>query len=109
MSEIPLELVERMAAHLRECSTAHNVRPRDPDAQRRYDEMQAIAAELPAPVDPDLVEARKIAASFSYRVGTDSHARVINGSDDSSLNVRETLAGIKRGRELALATPATSA
>lgn len=46
------ELVSRMIEHLKDCGQAHNIRPRDPDAQRRYDEMKAIVAAL-EPVDPD--------------------------------------------------------
>ena len=103
MSEITAELAERMATHLRECASVHGIRPRDPDSQRRYDEMKAIVAELPAPVDPDLLEARK---HFLAKQPHDERA-IMAGERDHSGSVRSFMEGIKRGR--ALATPATSA
>ena len=65
MSEISRELAERMATHLRECSTVHNIRPRDPGAQRRYDEMQAIVAQLPLEADQDQAAAVELLAGMN--------------------------------------------
>lgn len=52
----------------------------------------------PAPVDPDLIEAREIIANDSY----DAHwATLIRyGECDSSAEVKRSLLAIKRGREL---------
>ena len=54
------------------------------------------------PVDPDLVEARKIAAR-SFR--PDKPDDYLNGLNDDFSGVRGCLAAIKRGRELARSTP----
>jgi len=67
-------------------------------------EADAISAALPAPVDPDLIEARKINDSSPYdltEMDPRAAQRVVNQVQDA------ILAGIKLGR--ALATPATSA
>lgn len=63
-------------------------------------EAQAIVADLPKPVDPDLIEARKLAASFSDREDV-NHADYLSGDLDSGGEVQGFLAAIKRGRELA--------
>lgn len=100
MSEIEPETVDRMVALIRrvaaELDHYHGYA-----ANAMQMEGRAIVALLPEPVDPDLIEARKIVASLCYRVDTDGYVRVMKGRNDSGLNVRETLAGIKRGRELA--------
>lgn len=103
MSEISQELAQRMAAHLRECAEVSNIRPNSPETQRRFDEMKAIVAELPEPVDPLLIEAREIVKVISqsergiHRYAMDN---IDAGEWDNLAIVRSTLAGLKRGHAL---------
>jgi len=55
------------------------------------------------PVDPDLIEARSIAAGRcdSYPAAF----AISRGEHDTSINVQNVLAGIKRGRELERGAP----
>lgn len=92
--DISPELVERMVALVRQCAgqPLHGQALHDVDV-----EAQSIVAQLPEPIDPDLMEARQIAAfhAGAARDGT------MNGEWDNSLYVQNALKGIKRGRELA--------
>ncbi len=69
-------------------------------------EARAIAALLPAPVDPDLVEAREVAGdamaspSGIHCYATGSIVAVRTGKDDSHPMVVAALRALKRGREL---------
>lgn len=65
-------------------------------------EFQAIAAELPKPVDPDLVEARKLvcARSTAGEAGSGYRRTVMSGSEDDSRAVVNALEAIKHGRKL---------
>jgi hypothetical protein len=96
------ELVARMVEHLKDCGQAHNIRPRDPDAQRRYDEMKAILVAL-EPVDEDLVEARKIALKFACPAQYSSPGtswRTMEGDYDNSDYMQAIHAALARGRQL---------
>lgn len=63
------------------------------------------------PVDPDLIEAREIVArghdacaassNWHYREHHNEAAKVRAGLEDGGFRVSDTLAGIKRGRQLA--------
>lgn len=100
LAEIDPALVERMAVHILECDEVHGIRPKDADSRRRYDEMKAIAALLPRPVDPDLIEARGIAKPWLIYDGAYS---IDNGYCDEQPAMKAILTAIKRGRELAQA------
>jgi hypothetical protein len=67
-----------------------------------------IAEHEPPPVDPLLIEARKVAASFakpnayiSFSAGSASAERTLAGTDDDSIFVQAVLEALKRGMELA--------
>lgn len=89
MTAISPELVERMVEVIRQMDAASG-------GSALFAEARAIAALMPAPVDPDLVLARKIADRVTD-CGYDYHA----GLKDAYPIVAGILAGIKRGRELA--------
>lgn len=107
-AEINPEAVERMVALVRERIFAY--RECDADSFPNYiTEAHEIAAMLPEPVDPLLVEARDVAgdamaagtyAGQCYSTGAINAVRT--GADDGNAYVRAALAGIRRGRELAL-------
>lgn len=100
------ELVERMITCVR--GLAAHWETADPiDIDRRIEEARAIVAELPAPVDPDLIEAREVVCGYHHDKHPESPwhveqaAAVRAGVRDSMLDVQAALFGIKRGRELA--------
>lgn len=67
-----------------------------------YREARAIVAELPKPVDPDLIEARRMESQQADNNGFIDYAvSVRNGDQDNEGPVRCRYDGIKRGRELA--------
>lgn len=95
------EMLGRMEAFVRKCEelsrgteaffgNAHHHH----EASLR-DEARAIVAELPEPVDPDLLEARGIAAKFGQ-----TSIPYANGNYDHYPMVVAALAAIKRGREM---------
>jgi hypothetical protein len=102
-AEISPDLVERMVDHIRKAAERYrDVRTSEP----LHRELLELAAELPVPVDPDLVEAREMVArshdvwpDSAWHVGQAENARA--GILDGCFRVSDTLAGIKRGRELA--------
>lgn len=66
---------------------------------------------MPKPVDPDLIEARKLLAETAGKPNRDdplaqrceeNRARVLRGDADKSDEMKTILAAIRRGRELAL-------
>ena len=62
----------------------------------------------PEPVDPDLLEAREIAARVFSEDKSDWHAqKVREGKGDDYTPVVAALAGVKRGKELAQPKPLT--
>ena len=66
-------------------------------------EARAIVAELPVPVDPDLIEARKIAEQRSRFKGYFYEPQAFfSGARDDGDDVQTALAGIRLGKELAL-------
>lgn len=97
--EIAPELVERMVYLLRRQvkKFAHEVNVTD-----AVKEAREIVALLTAPVDPDLIEARKLVAE-RYNLSTSSEAveATLAGEDDDTRAVKNCLRAIKRGRELA--------
>lgn len=96
-AEIGREVVERMAMLVREMAGDGT----SGRAMAAYIEARAIVALLPAPVDLDLIEARKLAATR----GDDMDAHILAGSYDNFEVVAYRLEGIKRGRELAKGKP----
>jgi len=92
------DLVERMVELVRDLHADHVKHGSHDYVQDFVLRTAAIVAELPNPVDPDLIEARKVAAETFYRGVTDD---VLAGEyDDKGRVVKCCLAGIKRGREL---------
>lgn len=114
-SAISNELINRMEAFVRDMA----VKGFGCDPQTtiymtagQFDEARAIVAELPQPVDPDLLEARAAAgdALAGYTNGYQTYASgVINavrtGNDDDHPTVVAALAAIKRGRALERGEP----
>jgi len=68
------------------------------------EEARAIVAELPQPVDPDLLEARKIEYDICDEQGIDPEP-ALRGEWDDKPGVRGVLAAIKRGRALERGEP----
>lgn len=105
--DIPQELVERMVALVRDLSTCDGTMTRQRLDNGLIGRAKDIAALLPEPVDPDLIEARKIAAGSSMKVSEPLfnrwHDRIFRGEvyQDEASGVPAVLRGIKRGRELA--------
>lgn len=96
------DLTARMEALVRKLATwtwvAHT------NADKDYAEARAIVALLPEPVDPDLIEARRLVAE-KFDGGTKSLAgdAVRAGARDHAHDVQLAYDCIKRGRALALA------
>jgi hypothetical protein len=92
--EIGPEVVERMVALVRHAAVSASGHTKE--------EARAIAALLPEPVDPDLVEARKLVAerNGNLRIECGYRQQVLDGQEDDHPAVINTLAAIKRGREL---------
>jgi hypothetical protein len=91
IAKFPPELSDRMVALVRKVATSN--------LDGTLHEAQEIAKLLPEPpVDPDLIEARKIAHSTHAHV-TDDRS-FLDGTYDDGDFVQSTLAAIKRGREL---------
>lgn len=61
---------------------------------------RGIAEDLPKPVDPDLIEARKLAWDRSDARRSKSERQVLSGECDDGTAVSAMLVAIKRGREL---------
>jgi len=96
MSEISQKLQDRMAALVRDLldwddNVSHKL------LSPVIANARAIAALLPAPIDPDLIEARRLAEPWLIYDNPGS------GDNDDSPTVQALLAAIKRGRELAQA------
>lgn len=105
MTDIAPEVVERALTHVR--TMAAKVEGWHFSAMGSdYQEAHLIAALLPKPIDPDLLEAREMVARGHDKWAGESpwHAgeaeRVRSGRDDHCFRVADTLAGIRRGREL---------
>lgn len=111
MTDLSPEVVGRMVAHFRSVAAKYShVKDGAGNFNEELREVRAIVALLPEQVDPDLVEARKIAASFAkpgaymcFSAGDLSSQRILEGRDDETSLVQNLLVAIKRGRELARA------
>lgn len=100
MTEISPELVERMVALMRRINVdmfAHlNGTEGGISPSEIRDEARAIVAELPAPVDPDLLLAREVTAALEEVAGNSSVASCLRrGMADDVFGVRVALAAIK--------------
>lgn len=110
MAEISQELVERMATVIR--AYAHSDGSHIKTGRSVHAELLAVASELPVPVDPDLLEAREVAASYcqkgsyiSISAGEASANHIRAGLRDDDTFVQAMLAAIKRGKEIARQSP----
>jgi hypothetical protein len=109
MSEMKPEVIERMVALVRAMGGNSSFGRPYQDGETiqfsssHYDTARAIVTALPVPVDPDLIEARRI--SISFKSGERISSEILAGERDSEEAVQAILVAIKRGRELA-ATPA---
>jgi len=83
------EVVERMVALVRGMAA-------DDIYGVRFSEARAITTLLPKPVDPDLIEAREIAARNVGSLGIVN--MILQGGMDEGCSVKCALAGIKYGR-----------
>lgn len=114
MTQPSPEAVERMMAHFRAVVAKYAHVKDDGGAMNpELEEARAIVAMLPEPVDPDLIEAREIAASECRKVGATAAAEQIETSiaapetigdhfnKSNAAIVGAALAAIKRGRALA--------
>ncbi len=101
--DIPQELVERMVEFVRMCADSSYMK-----CSAIKEEAESIAALLPEPVDPDMVEARELIARACAWFNEDPAEMVKNiraglwdYPDVAQGLVADTYAAIKRGRELA--------
>lgn len=95
--QIAPELVERMVALVRELHADHVEHDMHDRVQDFVARTAAIVAELPKPVDPDLIEAKALIAGKYFTTGG-------FGFQPAHLTAQIEQAvslGIKRGRELA--------
>lgn len=99
MNDVSDEVVQRMVRFVRHMAE----KPVD-ERLMGYEASFAreIAALLPIPVDPDLIEARNLvhARSGDLAVECGYRSRVIDRLEDDHPAIVNTLAAIKRGREL---------
>jgi hypothetical protein len=93
MTEYNPELIERLVSTARDIAAV----PGTVISVRQRAQIHAIVAELPAPVDPDLLLAREVAASEGA-VTIDHERLITSGDDDRKPYVRIALAAIKRVR-----------
>lgn len=102
MGEISQELVGRMVAHFRAVADKYqHVKGGAGNFNNELREVRAIVAELPKPVDPDLIEARKLVADrYNPDTCSDAIIATLQGEDDETVAVQNCLKAIKRGREL---------
>lgn len=104
MSEISPDLIERMVALVRDMASRDDGTILT-QVQHSTSFMRAreIAALLPEPVDPDLIEARAVAAHVHLDMhGSERSAEaILNGRHDDWILLISCVAAIKRGRELA--------
>lgn len=95
--DISQELAQRMAVLLRSQVERH---AGEADVAPALNEARAIVAELPEPVDPDVLEARRLVeCTVHWSPQTDRD--LASGKNDDTPEMRIALAAIKRGRELA--------
>lgn len=93
-----------MVTHFRAVAGRRTVRP---VIEPLHLEALAIAALLPRPVDPDLIEAREVVCGYHHDKHPESpwhigQAELVrSGRNDNMLDVQAAYFGLKRGRELA--------
>jgi hypothetical protein len=94
MTDLSPETVGKLVDHARRVvAKYHDVKPgKNPE----LDDLRAIVAELPEPVDQDLVEARKVCEEV-----IPSGSAFLEGEWDDGDIMVAALAAIKRGRALA--------
>lgn len=101
MTEIAPELVERMVALVREIAADRFLRSASPYVHSFAKIAADIVAELPEPVDPDLIEVRKMLAErYDPEASGDYIRAILAGKEDYTAPIINCLAAIKRGREL---------
>jgi hypothetical protein len=93
MTEISPELVERCVALVRQVAQG---RPGSLQQTINRDLARAIAAELPAPVDPDLVLAREVASLAIVGCSPVTAGKIAAGNGDAYSATQIALAAIKR-------------
>lgn len=98
--EISQELAQRMATFCR--GYVERTKDQGPKWFGGLTEVRAIVAELPKPVDPDLIEAREwfIGRGGGIDADKDIVDEVRQGAADHSDEIQIFLGGLKRGREL---------
>lgn len=114
MSEIKPEVVDRMVALVRKMGGSSSIGRPYQDGETiqfsssHYETARAIVAALPMPIDPDMIEARRMESAQAEANGFIDYAvSVRNGDQDNEGPVRCRYEGIKRGRELATPTSET--
>lgn len=93
--DVSPEVVERMVRLVRDVAVNGDYEQRE--------KARALIAILPKPVDPDLLEARRlVATSRDPGLSADMRANILKGEEDDSpiWGMPVVLAAIKRGREL---------
>ncbi len=98
---VEITVAERMEAFIRNLAKTYSMFDLLPDTTfgKQIAELRAIVADLPELVDPDLIEARKIAAACFLESGQNADASLAEqGGCDSWSTVRAALAGIKHAR-----------
>lgn len=102
MTDLSPETVGKLVALVRGVANCYPVEGEARGVGSKWiNDARAIVAELPEPVDPDLMEAREaVIASVGFG-GTIAADRARSGDFDTWPTVIAALAGIKRGRALA--------
>ena len=99
VEQIAPELVERCVTLVRKVATwtwvAHS------SAAEDYAEARDIVSLLPKPIDPDLIEARKIVNRHARTANGDWANNFLSGDADNTYPVQAALAAIKYGKTLA--------
>lgn len=105
---IPAEAIARMVDHVRRvCAKYAHVKEGHGNFNEDLLEVRAIHALLPPPIDPDLLEARRLAVEALVEKGGFGAEKLrddlLTGKrDNDPAAVKAILNGIKRGRELAV-------
>lgn len=93
--DISPEVVEKLVAFVRNLASSSSASP-------IFRQAADLVALLPEPVDPDLIEARKLAGALNQGGSTEQW---LSGKWDDGPAVQWHLAGIKRGRQLSQDQP----
>lgn len=92
-------LVERMVALVRDLHADHVKHGAHDYVQDFVARTAAIVAELPKPIDPDLIEAREMAEALGW-ASANRLEDLRTGRMDDFQGVKALLDALKRGREL---------